>query len=78
MKRKILAYIRQWEGKGYLNGIPDEAPPKLEALNKAPSYRQICKAILRNDLALTTLGYTRPKTAAYMTLKRIEIEARNK
>lgn len=33
---------------------------------------------MRNDLALTTLGYVRPKTRAYMTLKRIEIEARKK
>ena len=78
MKRKILAYVRDWERKGYSAGIPDEAPGRLEALNKVPSYRLICKAIMRNDLALTTLGYVRPKTQAYMTLKRIEIEARKK
>lgn len=77
MKRKILAYIKDWENKGYSNGIPDEAPAKLEAINKVPSYRSICKAILKNDLALTTLGFTRPKTQAYMTIKRIEIEARD-
>lgn len=43
-----------------------------------PSYRLICKAILRNDTALTTLGFAKEKCPAYMELKRIEIEAREK
>ena len=29
----------------------------LEQLAKVPSYRQICRAILKNDLALTSLGF---------------------
>ena len=77
MKKKILSYIKSWQSKGYSSGIPDEAPTRLEAANKVPSYRQICRAIMRNDLALTTLGFSRPKTGAYMALKKIEIEARN-
>lgn len=77
MKRKIRNYIKEWERKGYSTGIPEEAPSRLEAMNKAPSFRMICKAILRNDIALTTLGFSREKTDAYMTIKRIEIEARN-
>ena len=76
MKQKIIRYVKQWESQGYPNGIPEEAPPRLEALNKVPSYRMICKAILKNDFALTSLGFSRPKTQAYMTLKRIEIEGR--
>lgn len=77
MRAKIAHYINKWEGQGYPAGIPDEADPKLEALNKAPSYRHICKAILKNDIALTTLGYTRPDCTAYGAIKRLEIEERN-
>lgn len=75
---RIRQYISKWEGQGYPAGIPDASDPKLEGLNKAPSYRHICKAILRNDIALTTLGYTRPDCEAYGGLKRVEIEERNK
>lgn len=78
MKQKIADYIRRWESRGYPEGIPDEACPHLEARNKAPSYRLICRAILRNDLALQTLGYSKQKTDSYMAYKRIEIEARGK
>ena len=65
-----------WKRRGYDAGIPDLCPPELEALNKVASYRMICRAIIRNDLALTTLGFTRPKTEVYMALKKIEIEQR--
>jgi predicted phosphoadenosine phosphosulfate sulfurtransferase len=76
MKNKIIRYIRKWEKQGYENGIPDEAPAKLEALNKVPSYRMICKAILKNDLALISLGFSKPKSKAYSMLKRIELNER--
>lgn len=78
MKNKIQKYLKKWERQGYPDGIPDEADPKLEGLGKVPSYRMICKAILKNDIALTSLGFSRPKCAAYSELKRIEIEAREK
>ncbi len=78
MKRKITEYVSRWESRGYEAGIPDEACPYLEARGKAPSYRLICRAILRNDLSLQTLGYSKQKTDSYMAYKRIEIEGRNK
>jgi len=75
---KIREYVRKWERRGYPNGIPDEAPPELEAIGKAPSYRLICLTILKNDVACETLGYAREKCEAYMELKRIEIMNRKK
>jgi predicted phosphoadenosine phosphosulfate sulfurtransferase len=78
MKQKILDYIRKWESQGYPDGIPDEADAKLEGLKKVPSYRMICKAIMKNDLALVSLGYNRPQTESYSVLKRIELAAREK
>jgi predicted phosphoadenosine phosphosulfate sulfurtransferase len=44
------------------------------ALRKAPSYKAIALAILKNDI--TDLGFTPPASAWYSELKRIEIEAR--
>lgn len=76
MKRRILACIKKWEGRGYPNGIPDEAPPPLERLNKVLTYRMICMAIMKNDVALTSLGFVRRPCAAYTTLKRIELVER--
>lgn len=75
-RQKILSYVDKWERQGYANGIPDAADPRLESLGKAPSYRQICKALLRNDASLTMLGYSRPDSEAYGTIKRIELEER--
>ena len=76
MKQKILAYIAKWEKQGYPDGIPDEADAKLESLGKVPSYRMICKAILKNDISLSSLGFTRQPSEVYSLLKRIEIAAR--
>ena len=77
MRQKIGNYVNKWERQGYEDGLPDEAPARLEDLNKVPSYRLICKAIIKNDFALETLGYSRTKCPAYMLLKKIEIEKRN-
>jgi predicted phosphoadenosine phosphosulfate sulfurtransferase len=62
--------------RGYEDGLPDEADPKLEGMGKVPSYRHICKAILKNDVALTSLGYSRPQCDSYVVLKRIELANR--
>lgn len=77
-KRKIEAYIKKWENRCYSAGIPDEAPLELEQNNLVPSYRKICMAIMKNDVMLETLGYSRPKCASYNELKRIELLERGK
>jgi predicted phosphoadenosine phosphosulfate sulfurtransferase len=73
MKTKIKNYVCDWENKCYKNGIPDEAPLRLELLNKVPSYRQIVKAILKNDINLESLGFSRPFCKAYSDIKRAEL-----
>jgi len=65
-----------WEQRCYSDGIPDEVPLRLDQLNKAPSYKKICLAILKNDHQLKTLGFTEKKSYYYHLLKRIEIDAR--
>lgn len=72
MKKEINHYIKTWEQKCYFDGIPDEVPTRIDQLNKAPSYKRIALAILKNDLEL--IGVTPKKTKYYSMLKRIELK----
>lgn len=73
MKEKILNYINTWEKRCYCNGIPDEAPNRLEVLNKVPSYRKIAIAIIKNDYSLETLGFSKNKSVVYRQIKYNEL-----
>jgi predicted phosphoadenosine phosphosulfate sulfurtransferase len=78
MKSRIADYVKTWEDRCYPEGIPDEAPPELEAAGLVPSYRRICLAIIKNDVQLQTLGYSRVPCPIYMEIKRVEIAARHR
>jgi predicted phosphoadenosine phosphosulfate sulfurtransferase len=70
---RFRVFISGWRGRGYGGGIPDEAPKVLEDKHWAPSYRRLCKVLLRNDHWCKGLGLTQPKSAAYeryMEIKR--------
>jgi predicted phosphoadenosine phosphosulfate sulfurtransferase len=58
-------WLTNWKGRGYYNGIPDEAPKVLENKMWAPSWRRLCKVLLRNDYWCKGLGLTQPKSDAY-------------
>jgi len=62
---KFGVFIRGWKGRGYIEGIPEEAPLVLENKHWAPSWRRMCKVILRNDHWCKGLGLTQPKSDAY-------------
>lgn len=62
---KFKGFISGWKGRGYHEGIPDEAPRILETKQWAPSWRRLCKVLLRNDYWCKGLGLTQPKSAAY-------------
>lgn len=76
MKKDIESYIKTWESRCYKKGLPDEAPTRLNQLNKVPNYKKICLAILNNDHTLKSLGFQKKKSKYYHMLKRIEISAR--
>lgn len=76
MRKRIESYIKKWTTTVYLSDIPDEAPRRLEELNKVPSYRQICKSILLNDFHLKKLGCQKPKCQAYHNIKKAELMSR--
>jgi predicted phosphoadenosine phosphosulfate sulfurtransferase len=69
-KDKIAVFLRWWQTKGnfgssYGIDIPDEVDSKLEAGHDAPSWRRICKALLRNDYWCKGLSFSQHKSEAY-------------
>jgi predicted phosphoadenosine phosphosulfate sulfurtransferase len=62
---RFRGFIKGWKGRGYVDGIPDEAPKILEDKHWAPSWRRMCKVLLRNDHWCKGLGLTQPKSEAY-------------
>lgn len=64
-KNKIAVYINWWKNHGYIDGIPDESPIKIENAGKAPSWRRICKTLLKNDYWCKYMGFSPTKTSAY-------------
>jgi predicted phosphoadenosine phosphosulfate sulfurtransferase len=68
---KVLVFLRWYQSRGYPDGIPDEADPEQEARRKAPSWRRVCKAILRNDRMCRSLGFSQHKSAAYEQYRKL-------
>lgn len=64
-KNKIFKFCEWWAKNGYPDGIPDEVGYKQEADRSAPSWRRVCKALLRNDYWCKGLSFTQHKSAAY-------------
>lgn len=64
-RAKIFVFEQWWMKKGYESGIPDEADNNLEAKRLVPSYRRVCKSLLRNDFWMKGLSFTQHKTTAY-------------
>lgn len=63
-RNKILLHVKWWQERGFPI-IPEEAPAELEAARKAPSWRRVCKSLLRNDYWGKGLGFSQHKSDAY-------------
>lgn len=68
---RFQKFIYGWQRRGYAS-IPEEAPPELESKCWAPSWRRMCKVLLRNDYWCKGLGQTQPKSEAYAKYKQIK------
>jgi len=65
---RFKKFIYGWHNRGYAV-IPDEAPPELEAACWAPSWRRMCRVLLRNDYFCQSLGQQQPKSDAYKEMR---------
>ena len=59
-EKKINKFLSWWAKHGY-EKIPDYADPKLEAKKKVPSWRRICKVLLKNDYWCRGLSFSETK-----------------
>lgn len=75
---RVNQYIKTWEKRCYSGGIPDDAPKRLRAANRVPSYRAIAVAILSNDHQLTSLGFQARQSVILDTLLELRREGAQK
>lgn len=70
---KIAVFLNWYKTRGYPHEIPDAADPKQEAARKVPSWRRICKVLLKNDRLCKGLSFTQQRSdiKAYDNYKRI-------
>lgn len=71
---KITVFLKWWSNRGFSDGIPDEVDPRLEAGTdgvRRPSWRRICKVLLRNDYWCKGLSFSQTKSNAYERYKNI-------
>jgi predicted phosphoadenosine phosphosulfate sulfurtransferase len=68
---RFKKFIAGWKDRGYKT-IPDEAPHDLEVKCWAPSWKRMCRVLLRNDHWCKGLGQTQPKSEAYQQFKAIK------
>lgn len=57
---KIKKFLEWWENEG-VKTIPDFDDPKMEAKRKVPSWRRICKVLLKNDYWCKGLSFSQTK-----------------
>ncbi len=68
---KVTLFERWWMARGYAEGIPDAADYRMEAERKAPSWRRVCKTLLRNDYWCKGLGFSQHKSEGYEAYLRL-------
>lgn len=77
-KNKIWKFIEWWSKRGYEEGIPDEADYDLEQKKLAPSWRRVCKSLLRNDFWCKGMGFSQQKSDAYVKYLKLMKEKRER
>jgi predicted phosphoadenosine phosphosulfate sulfurtransferase len=71
---RITSFIKWWSTRGYPNGIPDELDLNAEAGKVGPSWRRVCKVLLRNDYWCRGLSFCQLSTQAYKRYLKLKKE----
>lgn len=75
---KITMFLKWYQNRGYEDGIPDFASLEEEASKKVPSWRRICKMLLKNDYWAKGLSFSQHKSEAYEKYKKLMKKRRAK
>lgn len=59
-QKKIDKFWEYWKKEGW-EKMPDMSDPKMEAMRKVPSWRRICKVLLKNDYWCKGLSFSQTK-----------------
>lgn len=70
--------MKTWESRCYVDGIPDEVPNGLYKAMRAPSYKAIAMAILRNDHNLHSIGFSERKSETVNMLLQMDRKQKDK
>ena len=70
-ENKIAVYLNWWKEKEGIFPIPDVADRKLESAKKVPSWRRVCKVLLRNDYWCKGLSFGQTKPESYNRYKKM-------
>lgn len=71
---KIGVFLKWWSERGYTDGIPDVMPASEENApsgHRKPSWRRICKVLLKNDYWCKGLSFTQTKSESYQRYLKI-------
>jgi predicted phosphoadenosine phosphosulfate sulfurtransferase len=72
-KNKIAVFLNWYRTRGYPDNIPDDSDIK----SKTPSWKLICKSLLRNDYWCRGIGFSPTKSAAYQKYLELMKKRRN-
>jgi predicted phosphoadenosine phosphosulfate sulfurtransferase len=75
-KNKIAVYLKWYQDKNII--IPDTQPGDCGGSDDHPSWKRICKTILRNDYWCRTLSFAPTKTSAYENYLKLMEKRREK
>lgn len=70
-QKKIDKFWAYWKKEGF-EKMPDKSDPKMEAAKKAPSWRRICKVLLKNDYWCKGLSFSATKREMERQLQMIK------
>lgn len=74
-EEKILVFLKWYSQRGYPDGIPDDGPLNSKEL---PSWKRICKTLLRNDYWCKGLSFSQTKQTGYDNYHRVMKDRREK
>jgi predicted phosphoadenosine phosphosulfate sulfurtransferase len=75
-KNKIAVYLHWCQVHGYPDGIPYEQEGDCDSKDNKPSWKRICKTLLRNDYWCKTLSFAPTKTSGYPRYQKLMKERR--